>query len=102
MSKMKMPSKATPFLYGLYKNNNEQMPKAFGKVYARPVVLSTLETEDIAEHMMEHGSLYGTDVIKGVLEKFYDCSLELLFQNRRIKLPGLGTLFLSFKKKIPE
>ena len=52
-----MPSKATPFLYGLYKNNYEQMPKAFGKVYARPVVLSTLDTEDIAEHMMEHGSL---------------------------------------------
>ena len=30
---------------------------------------NTKTNEDIAEHMMEHGSLYGTDVIKGVLRK---------------------------------
>ena len=68
---------------------------ACGKWFYRPVILSTLDTQDLAEHMMDHGSPYGEDVIKGVLEKFFGCAFELLMQNRRIKMGGLGTLGIS-------
>ena len=94
-----MPSQATPFLYGLYQDNNAENEKSYKKYYARPVILGTLDTAAVADHMTEHGSIYGTDVVKGVLEKFFDCALELLFQNRRIKMNGLGTLCLQLHSK---
>lgn len=95
MSRMKTPAAGIKFLYGVYKNNNSKNPAAFGKYYGKAAILSTLDTDDVAEHMQEHGCLYGSDVIKGVLEKFYDCAVELLFQNRRIKVGGLGTLYMG-------
>ena len=94
MSRLKSPAKGQKFFYGKYKNNNSKST-GYGKTYARAAILGTLNTEDIAEHMMHHGCLYGVDVIKGVLEKFYDCALEHLFTNYRIKMDGLGTLCMG-------
>ena len=95
---MKTPQNGTPFIYSVYKNTNSEN-NGYGKYYARSVILSTLDTEDMAEHMMDHGCLYGSDVIKGVLEKFFECTYELLFQNRRVKLNGIGTLCMSVKSE---
>lgn len=95
MSRMKTPAAGIQFLYGKYQNKNDKNEKAYQKWYGRAVILSTLDTDDVAQHMMEHGCVYGTDVIKGVLEKFYDCAVELLFQNRRVKMNGLGTLCMG-------
>ena len=93
---MKTPQNGTPFIYSIYQNQSVGT-KASGKYYGRSVILSTLNTEDMAEHMMDHGCLYGQDVIKGVLEKFFDCAMELVFQNRRVKMNGLGTLGLTLE-----
>lgn len=99
---MKTPSAGIHFLYGKYQNKNVKNEKTYNKWYGRSVILSTLDTDDVAQHMMEHGCLYGTDVIKGVLEKFYDCAVELLFQNRRVKMNGLGTLCMGLVTKGAE
>ena len=93
---MKTPQNGTPFIYSVYQNQSVGT-KASGKYYGRSVILSTLDTEDMAEHMMDHGCLYGQDVIKGVLEKFFDCAMELVFQNRRVKMTGLGTLGITLE-----
>ena len=98
MSRLKSPAKGQKFFYGKYKNNNSKST-GYGKTYARAAILGTLSTEDIAEHMMHHGCLYGVDVIKGVLEKFYDCALEQLFCNYRVKMDGLGTLCLGINSQ---
>ena len=93
-----MPAHGQRFIYGKYKNNNSKS-EGYGKTYARAAILGTLDTEDIAEHMMDHGCVYGVDVIKGVLDKFFDCAVELLFQNYRIKMNGLGTLCITLTSK---
>ena len=98
---MKTPQNGTPFIYSVYQNQSVGT-KASGKYYGRSVILSTLDTEDMAEHMMDHGCLYGQDVIKGVLEKFFDCAMELVFQNRRVKMTGLGTLCLQLETEGQE
>ena len=95
---MKTPQNGMPFIYSVYKNTNSEN-NGYGKYYARSVILSTLDTDDMAEHMMDHGCLYGADVIKGVLEKFFDCAVELVFQNRRVKMTGLGTLGISLQSE---
>ena len=94
MGRMKMPAKGQKFFFGKYTNNNSKS-SGYGKTYARAAILGTLDTEDIAEHMMNHGCVYGVDVIKGVLDKFFDCAIELLFTNYRIKMNGLGTLCMT-------
>ena len=98
MSRLKTPMSGIKFLVGKYQCNSDKT-SGYQKWYYRPVVLSTLDTEDMAEHMMDHGCLYGSDVIKGVLEKFFECTYELLFQNRRVKLNGIGTLCMRVKSE---
>ena len=34
-----------------------------------------------------------------MLEKFFECTYELLFQNRRVKLNGIGTLCMRVKSE---
>ena len=99
MGRLKTPEAGKKCLFATYTYNNPKNEAAHGKTYARTVVLGTLSTEDIAEHMMHHGCLYGVDVIKGVLEKFYDCALEQLFCNYRVKMDGLGTLCLGINSQ---
>ena len=101
MARLKTPMAGIKFLVGKYQNKSDKT-SAFQKWFYRPVILSTLDTEDMAEHMMDHGCLYGADVIKGVLEKFFECTYELLFQNRRVKLNGIGTLCMSVKSEGAE
>ena len=91
-------SSSTPFLLTKYQNKNEDS-KAFGKWYQRGLIISTLDTHDIAEHMVEHGSIYSADIIEGVLQQFYVCAAEQVFQNRRVKMTGLGTLYLGIESK---
>ena len=41
--------------------------------------------------MAEHNSIYGRDIIQGVLMKMSSCISELLSQGNPIKIDGLGT-----------
>lgn len=82
-----------------YVNNNEKMPKAYGKTYGRIEHVDTLDTLDLAKHIQRHGSIFTRDVIVGVLEKFSMCIEELLQDGYKVKLNGLGTFYLSAKTK---
>ena len=77
--------------------NNNQMNKGYGKTYGRIEHLETLQTRDLAKHIQKHGSIYTSDVIVGVLERFSMCIEELLQEGYKVKLNGLGTFYLSAK-----
>ena len=77
-----------------YKNTNEKN-NGFGKTYGRLVHQDTMNTSDLCRHMMKHGTIFTSDVVKGVVEKFINCFEELLMEGNKIKLDGLGTFYLS-------
>ena len=77
-----------------YKNNNDKST-AYGKTYGRLVHQDTMNTSDLCRHMMKHGTIYTSDIVKGVVEKFINCFEELLLEGNKIKLDGLGTFYLS-------
>ena len=77
-----------------YKNTNDKSA-AFGKTYGRLVHQDTMNTTDLCRHMMKHGTIYTSDIVKGVVEKFINCFEELLLEGNKIKLDGLGTFYLS-------
>ena len=77
-----------------YKNTNEKN-NGFGKTYGRLVHQDTMNTSDLCRHMMKHGTIFTSDVVKGVVEKFIQCFEELLMEGNKIKLDGLGTVYLS-------
>ena len=80
--------------YKKYVNKNSES-NAYGKIYARLVPMGTMETDDICDHIAEHGTIYTSDIVKGVIEKFVNCFEELLLQGYKLKLNGLGTFKLA-------
>ena len=79
-----------------YVNNNRQS-KAYGKTYGRVKHIDTLDTLGIAQHVQKHGSIYTEDVLVGVGQLFSKCILELLQEGYKVKLNGVGTLYLTVK-----
>ncbi|SHL19193.1 hypothetical protein, partial [Xylanibacter ruminicola] len=47
----------------------------------------------------EHGSVYTSDVVFGVLEKFRSCLVEMLLESKRVKIEGLGTFFTTLENQ---
>ncbi len=85
-------------LYEVKKNIN---PKslAYGKWYGRVKALETMNTRKLAQHISEHGSLYTSDVVFGVLEKFRSCLIEMLLNSKKVKIDGLGTFYTTIESK---
>ena len=81
-------------LYRKYQNQNKKS-NAYGKTFARMVSTGTLGTDEICDHIAKHGTIYASDIVKGVVEKFINCFEELLMEGNKIKLDGLGTFYLS-------
>ena len=48
------------------------------KWFAHSKSIETMNTRKLAKHISEHGSVYTTDVVFGVLEKFRSCLVEML------------------------
>ena len=67
----------------LRQNKNDKSP-AYGKYYPEVDVQKTLSLRGFAKHMVDHGSLFGRDVIEAVLTKITQC------------LPELEAQFLTF------
>ena len=87
--------------YRTYKNQNKKS-NAYGKIYGRLLSQGTLVTDDICRHIAKHGTIYTSDVVKGVVEKFINCFEELLLAGNKLKLNGLGTFYLSVKSEGAE
>ena len=77
------------FLLNLRQNGN-RFSKAYGKYYPKAVEKQTISLRGLTRHMADHNSIYGRDVIEGVLTKMAGCIIELLSQGNPVKIDGLG------------
>ena len=65
----------------------------YGKYYPEVDRQKTLSLRGFAQHMVDHGSLYGRAVVEGVLTQICDCLPELVAQGIPIQLGSLGTFY---------
>ena len=70
-------------------NKRKKVQKTYGKIIYR----KTLNLDDMAEHIMKHGSVYTEDVVIGVITKLKSCMQEMLADGHKVKLDGIGTLY---------
>ena len=70
-------------------NTRKKVQKTYGKIIYR----KTLSLDDMAEHIMKHGSVYTEDVVIGVITKLKTCMQEMLADGHKVKLDGIGTLY---------
>ena len=84
--------------YELRQNKNVKS-SIYGKWFAHSKSVETLNTRKLAKHISEHGSVYTTDVVFGVLEKFRSCLLEMLLNSKRVKIDGLGIFYTTLENE---
>ena len=70
-------------------NTRKKVQKTYGKIIYR----KTLTLDDMAEHIMKHGSVYTEDVVIGVITKMKNCMQEMLADGHKVKLDDIGTLY---------
>ena len=76
-------------LVGKKNEQRQQVQKTYGKIIYR----GTLSLNDMAEHIMKHGSVYTEDVVIGVITKLKTCLQEMLADGYKVKLDRIGTLY---------
>ena len=81
------------------KQNKNQKSSIFGKWFAHSKTVETMNTRKMAQHISEHGSVYTSDVVFGVLEKFRSCLVEMQLESKRVKIDGLGIFFTTLENK---
>ena len=79
------------------KQNMNTASKTYGKWYGRAKALETMNTRKLAQHIAEHGNIYTSDVVFGVLEKFRSCLVEMLLNSKKVKIDGLGTFYTTLE-----
>ena len=84
-----MSVKNPQFGINLRKNDNQYNP-GYGQYYPKAQEKETISLRGLCDHMAEHNSIYGRDVIEGVLTKMSGCIVELLSQGNPVKIDGLG------------
>ena len=89
-------STLTTIRYCLQKCTNSKST-AYAKYYAKPVSQGTVNLDELAAHISDHGSVYTRDVVVGVITKMVDCINELLAQGYKVKLGELGTFYNSIR-----
>ena len=82
-----MAVKNPQFEINIRKNTNANNP-GYGKYYPKAVEKQTISLRGLCNHMAEHNSIYGRDIIQGVLMKMSSCISELLSQGNPIKIDG--------------
>ena len=85
-----MAVKNPQFEINIRKNDN-QYTAGYGQYYPKAVEKEAISLRGLTNHMAEHNSIYGRDVIGGVLTKMTSCITELLSQGNPVKIDGLGT-----------
>ena len=82
----------------LRKNNNEKSD-SYGNYFAELERPNTLSLRGLANHIADHNTIFGRDVVVGVLTKLAECIPELLAQGQPVKLDGLGIFYPTAKNK---
>ena len=90
-------STLTTIRYCLQKNMNTKS-STYCKYYAKTVSQGTVDLDDLAAHISDHGSVYTRDVVVGVMTKMVDCINELLAQGYKVKLGELGTFATTARR----
>ena len=81
---------------GINLRKNTNMRNAgYGKYYPEVDRQTTLSLKGFAKHMSDHGSIYGRDILEGVLKKITQCLPELVSQGIPVQLEPLGTFYPS-------
>ena len=73
------------------RQNKNSKNAGYGKYYPEVDTHTTLTLRGFAKHMSDHGSIYGLDLIEGVLKKITQCLPELISQGVPVRLDPLGT-----------
>ena len=84
-----MAVKNPQFEINVRKNTNTNNP-GYGKYYPKAKEKQTISLRGLCDHMANHNSIYGRDIIEGVLTKMSGCIVELLSQGNPVKIDGLG------------
>ncbi len=61
--------------------------------------ISTLDTRGLCIHIAGHNTVYGREVIEGVVTLFSGCIIEMLSMGVAVKLNGIGTFYPSYKSR---
>jgi uncharacterized membrane protein YgcG len=75
------------------RKNKNSASTAYGKYYPEVDTRKTLSLRGFAQHMADHGSIYGRSIVEGVLLQICDCLPELVAQGVPVKLGSLGTFY---------
>ena len=75
------------------RKNKISTSSGFGKYYPEVDTQKTLSLRGFAQHMVDHGSIYGRAVVEGVLLQIVDCLPELVAQGVPVQLGSLGTFY---------
>lgn len=76
--------------YSVYPMVNQFDKDAAPLYYGRSQVRETLSLEDFASHIANHNTVFGEDVITGVLILMSKCMVELLLDGKKVCLSKLG------------
>ena len=85
--------------YKLIQNKNEEMPKAFNKWYARPVVTETIDLDYIAERIQRNSTAKKSDA-KAVLTEMVEVITDALQSSQRVKIDGFGAFKVQGRRSI--
>ena len=80
-----------------YRRNKNNASNGFGKWYPEVDRKGTLSMRGFAQHIADHGSMWSSDVVEGVLKKITQCLPELVAQGVGVELEPLGTFFPTFQ-----
>ena len=81
------------------RQNKIEGSTAYGKYYPEVDTQKTLSLRGFAQHMTDHGSLYGRAIVEGVLLQITECLPELVAQGVPVQLGSLGTFYPTAEVK---
>ena len=84
--------------YKLIQNKNEEMPKAYQKWYARPVVTETIDLDYIAERIQRNSTAKKSDA-KAVLTEMVEVITDALQSSQRVKIDGFGAFKVGLSSR---
>ena len=81
------------------RQNKIEGSSAYGKYYPEVDQQKTLSLRGFAQHMTDHGSIYGRAIVEGVLMQITECLPELVAQGVPVQLGSLGTFYPTAEVK---
>lgn len=91
-----------PVKYSVSARKNPQNPDMGEKFYGMIQSTDVINLDQLCEHIAQHGTIWTTDLVSGVLTKLVSCLEELLVDGYTVKLGNFGSFRLSAKSMPAE